>query len=323
MNQPAIFDTDIRALQEWLRTAWQQLGDPSLTAFTRRELRNQMKQCSADLKRSFKWWRANRSRSGIRPHLQQARASHPGLMPAAARIPASHAGPRRPAGLWSTARRDRRCNRDESRCNHGGTGRAARRLVASAQNPAPSAFTVISPIFGQLVTFSMPAQFRRRCREHQRTELYPRGRLEGRDGQELDPDDHGDRCQGGRRQPKVSPENVAGSIVGGFKSACPDSFTAQGFGPAKFGEQDAYVAVASCGRVESSADKHSETALIVAVKGSADYYTLQWAERAPAAGKGPIDETKWLARLRQLQPIRLCPIVPGERAPYPSCAGKK
>jgi hypothetical protein len=55
MNQPEIFDRDIRdrdirALQDWLRTAWRQLGDPSLTAFTRRELRNQMKQCSADLK---------------------------------------------------------------------------------------------------------------------------------------------------------------------------------------------------------------------------------------------------------------------------------
>ena len=50
MDQPAIFDNDIRALQEWLRTAWRQLGDPSLTAFTRRELRNQMKQCSADLR---------------------------------------------------------------------------------------------------------------------------------------------------------------------------------------------------------------------------------------------------------------------------------
>jgi hypothetical protein len=55
MNQPEIFDRDIRerdirALQEWLRTAWRQLGDPTLTAFTRRELRSQMKQCSADLK---------------------------------------------------------------------------------------------------------------------------------------------------------------------------------------------------------------------------------------------------------------------------------
>ena len=31
-------------------SAWQRLGDPSLTAFTRRELRSQMKQCSADLR---------------------------------------------------------------------------------------------------------------------------------------------------------------------------------------------------------------------------------------------------------------------------------
>jgi hypothetical protein len=50
MNQPAILEADIRALQEWLRSAWQQLGDPSLTTFSRRELRNQMKQCSADLR---------------------------------------------------------------------------------------------------------------------------------------------------------------------------------------------------------------------------------------------------------------------------------
>jgi hypothetical protein len=50
MNQPEILDSDIRALQQWLRAAWQLLGDPSLTAFARRELRNQMKQCSADLR---------------------------------------------------------------------------------------------------------------------------------------------------------------------------------------------------------------------------------------------------------------------------------
>ena len=50
MNQPEIYDRDIRALQEWLRGAWRQLGDPTLTTFARRELRNQMKQCSDDLK---------------------------------------------------------------------------------------------------------------------------------------------------------------------------------------------------------------------------------------------------------------------------------
>jgi hypothetical protein len=31
--------------------------------------------------------------------------------------------------------------------------------AASAQAPAPTAFKVISPIFGQLVTFSMPTSF--------------------------------------------------------------------------------------------------------------------------------------------------------------------
>jgi len=50
MNQPEVLDSDIRAMQQWLRAAWQQLGDRSLTTFSRRELRNQMKQCSADLR---------------------------------------------------------------------------------------------------------------------------------------------------------------------------------------------------------------------------------------------------------------------------------
>jgi len=50
MTQPEVPDHDIRALQTWLRNAWRQLGDPSLTAYSRRELRNQMKQCNADLR---------------------------------------------------------------------------------------------------------------------------------------------------------------------------------------------------------------------------------------------------------------------------------
>jgi hypothetical protein len=55
MDQPEILDSDIRdydirALQQWLRAAWEKLADPSLTTFSRRELRNQMKQCSADLR---------------------------------------------------------------------------------------------------------------------------------------------------------------------------------------------------------------------------------------------------------------------------------
>jgi hypothetical protein len=50
MDQPEILDSGIRAMQQWLRAAWEQLADPSLTTFSRRELRNQMKQCNADLR---------------------------------------------------------------------------------------------------------------------------------------------------------------------------------------------------------------------------------------------------------------------------------
>jgi hypothetical protein len=201
---------------------------------------------------------------------------------------------------------------------------------AAAQGPAPSAFTVISPIFGQLVTFSLPIGFVTVFENTNGPNYTREAVLKGETAKSwtqmitvTGAKGAAGSAKGAAGNAKVSPEIFAGSIVGGFKSACPETFAAQGFGPAKFGDQDAHVAVASCGRVESSADKHSEVALIVTVKGSTDYYTLQWAERGPAASRTAIDEAKWLARLRQLQPIRLCPIVPGETAPYPSCVSKK
>jgi hypothetical protein len=194
--------------------------------------------------------------------------------------------------------------------------------AASAQSPAPTAFTVISPVFGQLVAFSMPSGFVVVSENTNGSNYIREAVLKGESVDRWTQMITVTGVKGLAGNPKVSPESFTASIAGGFKRACPDSFTAKGFGATKFGDQDAYVAVASCGRVESSADKHSEIALVVTIKGSDDYYTLQWAERGPAAGKGAIDEVKWQTRQRQLQPIRLCPIISGERAPYPSCLGK-
>ena len=194
--------------------------------------------------------------------------------------------------------------------------------AASAEGPSPTAFKVISPIFGQLVTFSMPSTFVVVGENANGPSYIREAVLKGETANSWTQMITVTGAKGLVANPKLSPEAFAASIAGGFKSACPDTFVAKGVGPAKFGDQDGYVALASCGSVVSAPDKHSETALVVAVKGSADYYTLQWAERAPASGKPVIDEAKWLERLRQLQPIRLCPIVPGETAPYPSCANK-
>ena len=65
MNQPELLDSDIRALQQWLREAWRQLSDPSLTTYARRELRNQMKQCSADLRACLERTAEHRSQSPL------------------------------------------------------------------------------------------------------------------------------------------------------------------------------------------------------------------------------------------------------------------
>lgn len=43
-------DQDVQALKDWLRSAWRYVGDPSLTRFERRELRNLMRQADEGLR---------------------------------------------------------------------------------------------------------------------------------------------------------------------------------------------------------------------------------------------------------------------------------
>ena len=73
MNQPELLESDIRALQQWLRDAWRQLADSSLTTFSRRELRNQMKQCSTDLRARLQMAAEQLSEPAERPALPDTR----------------------------------------------------------------------------------------------------------------------------------------------------------------------------------------------------------------------------------------------------------
>ena len=201
---------------------------------------------------------------------------------------------------------------------------------AQAQSPAagkegaPASVTVISPIYGQLVRVSMPTNFTPAF-ENTRDAFYIREAV--LKGETVDAWTQMITITGSRGMATVanfSPQKLAASIAVGFKKACPESFAVKDLGETKLGDQDAYLAVANCGKVNSSADGHSETALIVAVKGTSDAYTIQWAERTAQAASAPvIDEAKWQGRLRELMPIRLCPIVAGEAAPYPSCLQQK
>ena len=123
--------------------------------------------------------------------------------------------------------------------------------------------------------------------------------------------------------PNVTPMAFANRMAEGFKQSCPASFNAMGLGPNKINGFDAFGAILSCGVAMPSGTPYSETMLLLVIKGERDYYTLQWAERgAPSQTPIKVDEAKWAERMRRLAPVRLCPIVPGEAAPYPSCLNR-
>jgi hypothetical protein len=204
------------------------------------------------------------------------------------------------------------------------TPKTAAPKTATPKPAAPPSVTVISPIFGQLVRFAMPPAFAPVSFEKTNGPSYIREAvLKGETVEAWTQMITVTGAKGIAANPQVTPEKFAVSMAAGFKKACPDTFAVKAFGAVKFGDQDGFIAVVGCGRIETAADKHGETALIIAVKGSADYYTIQWAERAPSSADKPlIDEAKWKERLDKLKPIQFCAIVPGEAMPYPSCVGK-
>ena len=195
-------------------------------------------------------------------------------------------------------------------------------LAAMAQAQTPQSFRVISPIFDQLVTFTMPTNFavvfENTKGGHYMREAVLKGETPERWTQMITVTGE----KGMTLTPGSSPQIFAGTIAGGFKSACPDSFAARPFGAMNFGRFEGFVAVIGCGRIDSGPTRHSETAVLITLKGTTDYYTIQWAERGPEADEPPVNDERWQARLRELSPIDLCPIVPGEAAPYPSCVNK-
>lgn len=203
-----------------------------------------------------------------------------------------------------------------------GLSLVAAQAQSRAQAQVPQSFRVISPIFGQLVSFAMPSRFVVAFENTKAGHYIREAVLKGETPQAWTQMITVTGEKGASSNPNASPETFAGSIATGFKSACPDSFAAKGLGNARFGGADAFVAVIGCGRLDSGDAKHSEIALLIAIRGASDYYTVQWAERGPAIDKPPVDDEKWPTRLRDLLPINLCPIVPGEAAPYPSCVSK-
>jgi hypothetical protein len=183
----------------------------------------------------------------------------------------------------------------------------------------------ITPVFSQLLALSFPAGFHtvyEKTRDlHYIREAVLAGETENQWTQMITITSGKDLASNA----KLTPEKFAGGIAGGFQRACPQSYSATGLHKGKInGDYDEFTAVVSCGKSPGTGGETSESALIVVIKGEADYYTIQWAERATASDSPMvIDKQKWMGLLSKLLPIKLCPIIPGEKAPYPSCLDAK
>jgi len=195
---------------------------------------------------------------------------------------------------------------------------------AAAAEPAVEARVVaVTPVFTQLVMFALPAEFKspKPTYEKNSGSFYIREQVP--DGETLGKWSRMITLTGTRglaANANATPQAMLARMSADFQRHCPDSFSSAAPGAQKVDGYDAYEVIASCGRVQSDKEAYSESAIMLTVKGANDYYTLQWTERGRDSAHAPsVDVAYWSKQLARLNPIRLCRIVPGESAPYPSC----
>lgn len=199
-------------------------------------------------------------------------------------------------------------------------GKAPTMNEVEAARQRGSSVKTITRIFDQLLMFSFPKGFKPASENAKGGQYIQESVLDGENVKKWSQMVTITGAKGLAANPNVSPQIFANKMAGGFKNACPSSFSGTALGAFKIGAHDAFGAVISCGVANPAGEPYSESMLLIVVKGQSDYYTIQWAERG-AASRLPIklDDAKWQGRLKQLAPIKLCPVVPGEAAPYPSC----
>ena len=192
-----------------------------------------------------------------------------------------------------------------------------------ADAAANSGQRVIAPVFHRLVAFSLPPPFKLGF-ERTTGNVYVREHVP--EGETVD---NWSRMitltgvQGMSYSPEATPQGYLQALARGFQRHCPDTYVALELGPQALAREPSFATVVSCGRVTSGGKAHSETSVMVAIKGADDFYALQWTEHGPdSAHPLALDSRYWSARLAQLGPLQLCPIVPGEGPPYASCGAR-
>ncbi len=199
---------------------------------------------------------------------------------------------------------------------------SAAAAVRGADAPGGAGTRTIVPVFHRLVAFTLPAPFKMSF-ERTSGNIYVREHVpEGQSSEEWTRMVTLTGVQGMVHMAGATPQAYLQALARGFQRHCPDTYVALDLGPQPLASEPTFATVASCGRVTSGGKAHSETSVMVAIQGSDDFYALQWTEHGRDSSHPlALDGKYWSARLAQLGPVTLCPIVPGEAPPYASCAG--
>lgn len=203
-------------------------------------------------------------------------------------------------------------------CANGGNS-AQTVPVSVEETPRGTGIRTVTPVFDQIVSFVHPVGFRlvfeNVAGSNYIQEHAPQGETTKDWSQLITMTGH----KGLAAQSQLTPGAFAQQMAAGIQRSCPDTFAARPLGNLKISGHDGFVALVGCGTVTSGAPR-SEVVLLVTAKGTADFFSIQWAERgAPIAQPPLLDEEQWKARFRRLGPIRICGKVPGEGPPFASC----
>ena len=194
---------------------------------------------------------------------------------------------------------------------------------AAAPTRAGGPQRVITPVFHRLVAFSLPPAFQMSF-ERTTGNIYVREHVPA--GETVDEWTRMIQLsgvQGLSYNAGATLQAYLQALARGFQRHCPETYVALDLGPQPLVKEPSFATVASCGRVSSGGKAHSETSVMLAIKGPDDFYVLQSIERGRDSSHPlALDGKYWSARLAELGPIQLCPIVPGEGPPYASCGAK-
>src|SRR5215475_3450562 len=176
-------------------------------------------------------------------------------------------------------------------------------LLLTAASP-PQGARVVVPVFHRLLAFTLPAPFKMSF-ERTTGNIYVREHVpEGENTDEWTRMISVSGVQGMSYNAAATLPAYLQALARGFQRHCPDTYVALDLGPQPVAKESSFASVASCGRVSSGGKGHSESTVMLAIKGPDDFYVLQWTERGRDSSHPlPLDGKYWSGRLAQLGPV--------------------